>query len=51
MNIVFLQTERPSAGLKTTLRTEKHPKKCSKPKLPWLPSDSFEAPSPCGEKI
>ena len=26
MNIVFLRTERPSAGLKTTLRTEKHPK-------------------------
>ena len=28
MNIVFLRTERPSAGLKTTLRTEKHPEKC-----------------------
>ena len=27
MNIVFLRTERPSAGLKTTFRTEKHPKK------------------------
>ena len=39
MNIVFLRTERPSAGLKTTLRTEKHPKKCSKPKL--CPSSIF----------